>query len=325
MTPVPAGAPRGRFAPSPTGEMHLGNASSALLVWLSMRARNGRIVLRIEDLDRARVRPELTGAILSDLEWLGLDWDEGGERGGPHAPYAQSERMSLYHRAFERLREAGRVFPCFCSRKDVRAAASAPQLPGETARYPGTCRRLDPGAARERMARGERHAWRYRVGPDDRPSFTDLVRGAWDGSRQPPPGDFVVQRSDGVPAYQLAVVVDDAEMEITEVVRGDDLLSSTPQQLLLYASLDLRPPQFGHVPLLLDPEGIRLSKRQRGITLRELREAGFTPPQVVGRLAGLLGLRPGARPVAARDLVEGFSLARLPPAPSGLVVDVDRW
>ena len=316
-------APRGRYAPSPTGELHLGNASSALLAWLSIRARGGRFVMRLEDLDSNRVRAGLAERILEELAWLGLDWDEGPDRGGPHRPYDQGSRGRYYEQAFARLRESGRTYPCFCSRRDVAAAASAPQAPGDELRYPGTCRDLDPRRAAERVAAGARHAWRFRVDPGDRPRFVDLVHGPWDGRE--PPGDFVVYRADTVPAYQLAVVVDDAAMGITEVVRGDDLLASTAKQLLLFEALGLAPPAFGHVPLLLGPDGVRLSKRHRGITLRELREAGLSAERIVGRLAHLLGLQGEPRALRCAELVDGFHLERLQRAGAGIVVDSRGW
>jgi glutamyl-tRNA synthetase len=317
--------PRGRYAPSPTGELHLGNASSALLAWLSIRARGGSFVMRMEDLDRNRVRQGLAGRILDDLAWLGIDWDEGPDNGGPHEPYGQWARLDRYGIALARLKEMGRAYPCFCSRKDIASAASAPQSPGDEIRYPGTCRDLDPAEAGGRIEAGDRHAWRFRVGADERPSFEDLVHGRWSAENLESPGDFVISRADGVPAYQLAVVVDDAEMGIDEVVRGDDLLPSTARQLLIYRALGWEPPLFGHVPLLLGSDGIRLSKRHESVTVRELRERGFSAEELTGRLAALLGLRPSARPVAASELVEGFALADLEPAPGGLVVDPLTW
>ena len=315
--------PRGRYAPSPTGELHVGNASSALLAWLSIRSRGGSFVMRMEDLDRNRVRPGLAEQILEDLTWLGLDWDEGPDRGGVHAPYEQWIRLDRYEAAFERLRTAGQVYSCFCSRKDVAAAASAPQAPGDEVRYPGTCREIEPARAAERVASGERHAWRFRVTSALPPAFNDLVCGVRQDDRAP--GDFVVYRADGVPAYQLAVVVDDAAMGVTEVVRGDDLLASTAKQLLLIDALSLDVPIYGHVPLLLGTDGIRLSKRHRGVTLRELRARGVSPEGIVGRLAHLLGLRPEPRPVSSGDLVDRFRWADLRPAPEGIVVDTTGW
>lgn len=314
---------RGRYAPSPTGELHLGNASTALLAWLSIRARGGTFVMRVEDLDRNRSRDDLADQCLRDLAWLGFDWDEGPDCGGPHGPYTQWARRSDYERAFERLKTEGRLYPCFCSRRDIASAASAPQDPAEMRRYPGTCRAI-PAEEAETRTRNERHAWRFRVEVGPAPVFEDRVRGCW-GEGQTAPGDFVVYRADGVPAYQLAVVADDAAMAIDEVVRGDDLLSSTLAQLLLFEVLGLQPPVFGHVPLLLGTDLARLSKRHRGVTLRELREAGHEAPAVVGKLAHLLGLRPEAGPVEARDLVDGFDLAKVVPAKRGYVVDPAAW
>jgi glutamyl-tRNA synthetase len=281
---------------------------------LSVRAAGGTYVLRLEDLDGPRVRAGAAQRILDDLSWLGLDWDEGYDTGGPHAPYAQSARRALYDAAFGRLHAAGAVYPCFCSRKDIQAAASAPQAPGDELPYPGTCRELDAAECARRLAAAAA-AWRFRVPPDAVVAFEDLARGATSG---PAPTDFVVRRSDGTAAYQLAVVVDDAAMQIDEVVRGDDLLASTPRQLLLYRALALRAPRFGHVPLLLGEDGVRLSKRHAGTSLAELRAAGWSAAAVVGRLAALLGLRPDPRPVSARALVDGFRLAGLPPRPGGL-------
>jgi len=316
-------APRGRLAPSPTGEMHLGNASSALLAWLSVRSRGGSMVLRMEDLDRARVRAGYADALLRDLAWMGLDWDEGPDVGGPHAPYEQSARGERYDAALDQLRTAGRLYPCFCSRADIAAAASAPQEPGDELRYPGTCRRLDREGAQRRIRAGERHSWRFEIDGEGPNGFEDLVRGRWRTAS--PPGDFVVWRSDGTTAYQLAVVVDDAAMGITEVVRGDDLLVSTLRQLSLYRALGWPAPRFAHVPLLVDTAGVRLSKRQRGITLRELREGGLAAETLIGRLARLLRLRPTPDPLPPAALLEEFELRRLPPAPEGLTVDVDGW
>jgi glutamyl-tRNA synthetase len=304
-------ADRGRYAPSPTGELHLGNASTALLAWLSIRASGGTFVMRVEDLDAGRVREGLLEAILADLEWLGIDWDEH---------HVQSERLASYRGAFDSLRERGLVYPCFCSRKDIAAAASAPQTPGEELRYPGTCLDLDPAGSQRRIEAGDRHAWRLRVAADGARGFDDLVHGPW-GADQPPPGDFVVWRSDEVPAYQLAVVVDDAAMQIDEVVRGDDLLNSTVKQILLFEALGHRVPRFGHVPLLLGTDGVRLSKRHRGTTLRELRERGLGAAAIVGLLAQIVGLRETAEPVEAAALIDAFAWSKIKKSPGGTIVD----
>ncbi len=300
--------PRGRYAPSPTGDVHLGNASTALLAWLSVRARGGVFVMRMEDLDRPRVVAGSAERILRDLLWLGLDWDEGPDAGGPYAPYAQSERGPLYQAAFGRLRGAGLVYPCFCSRKDIQSAASAPQAAGDEARYPGTCRDIPSAEIARRMGSGRPHAWRFRVDPAGIPSFTDRLYGRYEPEAGAI-GDFVVRRADGVPAYQLAVVVDDIAMKIDEVVRGGDLLASTVRQLLLYRALEASPPSFAHAPLFLGPDGTRLSKRHSGVTLAELRHAGEPADVIVGRLARFLGLRPTAEPVAAHQLVAGLDLS----------------
>ncbi len=301
---------RGRFAPSPTGLTHLGTASTALLAWLSVRAQRGAYVMRMEDLDRRRVVAGSADGILDDLRWFGLDWDEGPDVGGPRAPYAQSERGPRYAAAFENLSAAGLVYPCFCSRKDIQSAASAPQAPGDEALYPGTCRDLARNESARRIASGAAPAWRFRVDRAGIIPFTDRVRGRYEADPGSI-GDFVVLRADGVPAYQLAVVVDDIAMEISEVVRGEDLLASTVRQLLLYRAFEAAPPAFAHVPLLLGDDGARLSKRHRGVTLRELRDAGESAEAIVGRLAHRHGLRPTSAPIAARDLVDGFDPAFL--------------
>jgi glutamyl-tRNA synthetase len=309
---------RGRFAPSPTGPLHLGNARTALLSWLAARAAGGAYLMRVEDLDAPRVRPGAEGRILAGLRWLGLDWDEGPDVGGPFAPYRQSERMDLYAQALARLRAAGAVYPCFCSRAEVAAAARAPQGPGdEGPRYPGTCRGLGI-ADIERRSRGRSPAWRFRV-PPGAVELRDGVCGEQLRDVAGETGDFVVARADGIPAYQLAVVVDDAAMGVTEVVRGDDLLASTARQLLLYQALGLAAPRFAHVPLVNGEDGARLAKRHGALSLDELRDRGADPRALVGLLAALSGLcAPGAR-VGPRDLVSGFSLARIARGPACLL------
>jgi glutamyl-tRNA synthetase len=290
-----------------------------------VRSRGGRFVMRVEDLDQPRVRRGAEEEILADLRWLGLDWDEGPDTGGPHAPYRQWERLRHYDEAFEQLRAAGHLYPCFCSRKDIQAAASAPQLPSDEVRYPGTCARLTKDESRERIDSGRTHAWRFHIDVAALPEFEDRILGRRRWAEGLPPGDFVVRRADGVPAYQLAVVVDDAAMEINEVVRGDDLLPSTFRQLLLYRALGLTAPAFGHVPLLLGADGVRLSKRHEGTSLRELRERGFHAEAIVGRLAHLLGVAAQPEPATAESLAAGFAITKVVKAPQGLVVDPGSW
>ncbi|MBX5435691.1 MAG: tRNA glutamyl-Q(34) synthetase GluQRS [Alicyclobacillaceae bacterium] len=301
---------RSRFAPSPTGRLHLGNAWTALMAWLDARQRGGSFVWRLEDLDPARSREEYAEAAMADLRWLGLDWDEGPDVGGPFSPYRQSARMELYAAALADLREQGRLYPCFCSRAELMAVASAPHgLHLEGPVYPGTCRRLD---ARERAERAQRKPPSIRfMLPRDPVVFHDLAA----GPQCFPPGaggDFIVKRADGVFAYQLACVVDDAAMGITHVVRGFDLLDSTPRQIHLYRALGWRVPWFAHVPLLLGTGGERLSKRDRSVELASLRMRGIRPEQVVGCLALLAGLTDRPEPVRARDLVGRLQLPRLP-------------
>jgi glutamyl-tRNA synthetase len=308
---------RGRFAPSPTGPLHLGNARTALLSWLAARAPGGAYLMRVEDLDGPRVRPGLEARILDELRWLGLDWDEGPDVGGPVGPYRQSERLPRYSAALEALRAGGHVYPCFCSRAEVAAASQAPHGPSDDGpRYPGTCRALAPDEVARRSA-ARRPAWRLRV-PDGAVAFVDGVHGPRSHDVGRETGDFVVARADGIPAYQLAVVVDDAAMGVTDVVRGDDLLPSTARQLLLYRALELPAPRFAHVPLVVGEDGARLAKRHGALSLGELRERGADPAALVGLLAELSGLAPPGDRVTPRELVAGFSLARIPRAPAVL-------
>lgn len=309
---------RGRFAPSPTGPLHLGNARTALLAWLAARAARGTLVMRVEDLDRPRVRPGMEARLLDELRWLGLGWDEGPDVGGPCGPYRQSELGGRHQAAVRRLRDAGLAYPCFCSRAEIAAVAQAPHGPADDGpRYPGTCRDLPPAEVARRAAQ-RAPAWRLRVAPGD-VAFEDAVHGPCRSDVAAATGDFVVMRADGIAAYQLAVVVDDAAMRITDVVRGDDLLPSTARQLLLYGALGLPAPRFAHVPLVVGEDGERLAKRHGASSLGELREAGVAPEAVVGLLAALSGLAPAGTRCTAADLVGGFGWGRLPREPARLL------
>lgn len=283
----------GRFAPSPSGRMHLGNVFSALMAWLSVRSAGGTMVLRIEDLDPDRCRPEYAEQMKDDLRWLGLDWDV------EQTP--QSRRTEAYRECFERLRDMGLVYPCYCSRGELHAA-SAPHASDGNVIYAGTCRDL---TEEERAAKTRRPAWRLIV-PDEEIAFHDGLQGEYRENLARECGDFIIRRSDGVYAYQLAVVTDDAEAGVTQIVRGRDLLSSTPRQIYLQRLLGLPTPEYYHVPLLVAPDGRRLSKREHDLDMGALRER-CTPEALLGCLAQLSGLRPTAEPVTAGELAAVFS------------------
>ena len=270
---------RGRLAPSPTGYLHLGHAMTFWRAQERARQDNGTLVLRIEDLDRDRCRSNFREAIFADLRWFGLEWEEGPDPGGPFGPYLQSERRDRYLAAWEKLRAAGFIYPCSCSRRDVLNAAGAPHSEDEEPIYPGTCRPIvtRPAVVAAAVPAAATTNWRFRVPDGVSIEFADRRLGRQRAVAGKDFGDFVVWRSDGVPAYQLAVVVDDAAMRISEVVRGADLVISTFRQLLLYRALDLTPPQFYHTPLIMDSSGNRLAKRHAPLSLRALREAGANP------------------------------------------------
>ena len=296
---------RGRFAPTPSGRMHLGNVFAALVAWLSVRAAGGEMVLRIEDLDPRAASRERAELLMDDLRWLGLNWDEG--------PFWQSERGSAYDDAIERLAQAGLTYPCFCSRAELHAA-SAPHASDGTPVYAGTCRGL---AAEEAALRASVRppATRLRVPDADDPAgvieFCDLAYGPQREVLARECGDFLVRRSDGVVAYQLAVVVDDALMGVTQVVRGCDLLGSCARQIYLCRLLGFEPTEYGHVPLLVAPDGRRLSKREKDLDLGALRERGVTAERVVGTLAAAAGLADAGCVATPAELVHDFSWNRL--------------
>ncbi len=294
----------GRLAPSPTGVLHLGNARSFLLAWLSVRSRQGVLRLRIEDIDGPRVKAGAEQQTLRDLAWLGLDHDGDVVR--------QSERLHVYREAVDALLQAGRAYPCVCTRREVEAAASAPQEDWlDAPPYPGTCRNRFDSVAAARQQTGRDPAIRFRVDVREVP-FEDVLLGPQAGRIL---SDFVIERRDRGAAYQLAVVVDDAAAGITEVLRGDDLLPSTPRQLLLYDALGLTPPQFAHVPLVVGQDGLRLAKRHGDTSLRHIRESGVTPEEVLGYLGYLCGFRPKGSRCLATSLLADFQLERLRPGP----------
>ena len=284
----------GRFAPTPSGRMHLGNVFAALIAWLSVRSRNGEMVLRMEDLDTQRTSSDFAAVLRSDLQWLGLDWDR------ETAP--QSERSGVYNRYFEKLMDEGLLYPCYCTRSQLHSV-NAPHLSDGTYVYPGTCRNLENPPA------GRKPSWRVMV-PDKVWSFTDRVQGDYALNLATDCGDMVVRRADGVYVYQLAVTVDDGEAGVTEVVRGMDLLSSAPRQMYLQELLGFPHPEYGHVPMLLAPDGRRLSKRDKDLDLGELRKR-MTPEQLIGNLAAAAGLIDRFEPVSAAELARHFTWDKL--------------
>jgi glutamyl-tRNA synthetase len=313
MMPQPP-AYAGRLAPSPTGAQHVGNARTYLIAWLRARSQNGSLALRIEDIDSPRVKAGAAEQALGDLRWLGLDWD--GE------PIVQTQRLPLYEKAFHQLRERELIYPCTCTRSDVERAASAPhdERPGAVAIYPGTCsgrRAVDADMLTVP------YCWRFRLPRRDH-TFEDAYCGQVAVDLFETGGDFVVWKSSGTPAYQLAVVVDDADQGVTEVVRGDDLIPSTPRQLLLYEALELTPPRFVHVPLVVGPDGRRLAKRHGDTRLSSLRQAGVTAEALLGLLAWSCGWLDKPRPVTAAELLPIFRLDAIPAIPFVLTADLLR-
>ena len=293
--------------------IHVGNARTALVAWLSVRSRGGAFVWRLEDLDPPRVVPGMAEAAMEDLRWLGLDWDEGPDVGGPHDPYVQSRRSALYEEAVDRLAAVGRLVPCRRSRKDLQTLASAPHGPEGTAPYPAAFRpeRLDPDWL-ERLRSSDRPDAALRFLVHDRPvEWIDRVYGPQAEQVNQTVGDFVLKRRDGLWAYQLAVVVDDLLMEIDEVVRGADLLDSTARQIELIEALGGKPPVYAHVPLVVNAQGEKLSKRDAGLTLHSLREDGVRPEALVGYLGWSLGLLERPEPCAAAEMVDRFSWERI--------------
>ncbi len=287
--------------------MHLGNARTALIAWLSARAQGGRVVLRMDDIDAPRVVPGAATKIMEDFARLGLDWDEGPDVGGSAGPYEQSHRTQIYRHALDQLQQHDLCFPCGCSRADLARAASAPHQGDEGPHYPGTCRTLPrEQVIGQSQARGKEVAWRFRSDPK-LVSFVDALAGHVSGKAD----DFVLWRADGLPSYQLAVVVDDAAMGVTEVVRGDDLLSSGVRQIALYQSLGLSPPAFAHVPLVLAPTYERLAKRNRPPSVADILQRGVSVSALVGALAASAGLCPPGTRACPRDLLAGFSLSKI--------------
>jgi glutamyl-tRNA synthetase/nondiscriminating glutamyl-tRNA synthetase len=299
---------RVRFAPSPTGHLHVGNARTALYNWLLARRHGGAFVLRIEDTDAGRSTRESERTILDDLRWLGLDWDEGPDAGGPHGPYRQSERLELYRGVAGDLLSQGRAYRCFCAPDALEAERKAALAAGLPPKYSGRCRTIDPADAARRVAAGEPAAVRFAVPPNRDVTFRDLVRGDVTFNTGVI-GDPVIVRSTGLPAYNFAVVVDDSRMAITHVIRGEDHISNTPRQILVYEAIGAPPPAFGHLSLVLGPDHAPLSKRHGATSVAEFRERGYLPEALVNYLA-LLGWSPGENEelVSVAEMAKRFDL-----------------
>ena len=320
MNAAPVQSIRGRLAPSPTGALHLGNARSFLLAWLSVRSRGGSLVLRIEDLDHPKVKPGAAASAIDDLRWLGLDWDEGPDVGGPCGPYVQSQRRSLYRATLERLIAQGRVYPCVCSRADVEEAQSAPHPDDAHAlKYPGTCRgRFATWAEAAATLPPDRlPAWRFKA-DGGMVEFDDAVRGRRALDPADATGDFALAHDPDGAGYTLAVVVDDAAMGITDVLRGDDLLDATHGQIALQHALGLPVPRYAHVPLVVAEDGRRLAKRHGDTRIAALREAGVDARRVVGLLAWWCGWAEFGDDLAPAELLPRFDLKTLKREPAVL-------
>lgn len=298
---------KGRFAPSPTGRMHLGNVYSALLSWLSIKSKGGSWVLRIEDLDPGRSRLEFARQIEDDLHWLGLDWDEGGLDDGHAGLYCQSQRGDIYATQLKRIEDLGLTYPCWCTRADIMATQAPHETDGRIV-YAGTCR---PGNIDPNAVHGDRKPATRLIVPDEDITFTDLNYGPQSVNLATHCGDFVLRRGDGAWAYQLAVVVDDALMGVSEVVRGRDLLLSAAQQKYLYGLLGFEVPQFAHIPLLCSGSGERLCKRDKSLDMGEIRFR-HTPEEVIGYLAYCAGIQEKPEPCAPASLISVFDWSKIP-------------
>ena len=294
---------RGRLAPSPTGQLHLGNAFAFILAWLLAKKDHGKIILRLEDLDPIRSKNIWIEGVYEDLRWLGLTWDEGPQQGGNFGPYQQSQRFHLYEKALKSLQDKGLIYPCYCTRKELRQIAGAPHVGDEGAPYPGLCRHLSLGQIQEKEKNGKKATWRLNLdlaarhlGFDGEKNlaigFNDLHHGSCNFTMKDFGGDFALKRSDGVWAYQLAASVDDGTMNINQVVRGEDLLISTPRQIILLKLLGYGIPKYFHLPIVRDQQGERLAKRHASLALKTMRQAGTKAEEIIGLLAYQSGLYP---------------------------------
>ena len=295
----------GRLAPSPTGALHLGNVRTFMIAWLRARSLGGRLVMRMEDLDHPKDKPGAAAAAIEDLRWLGFDWD---------AEYVQSERKALYREALESLVAKGLAYPCVCTRRDVESAQSAPHA-GEQLHYPGTCRNRFAGWREAYAFAGRAPCWRFRVESGETIAFDDVFAGRFEQRVAEKLGDFPLARDEFGAGYTLAVVVDDAAMGVTEVVRGDDLMAATPAQILIQRALGLPTPGYCHVPLVVGPDGRRLAKRHGDTRIASYREAGLSPERIIGMLAASCGWAEKGEELSLASLLPRFTLKTIPREP----------
>jgi nondiscriminating glutamyl-tRNA synthetase len=314
-----------RFAPSPSGELHLGNARTALFNFLLARKHRGRLVLRIEDTDAVRTQEAFVTALCADLTWLGLDWDEGPNREGSHGPYRQSQRGALYAQYFELLERRQLAYPCYCTSLELELSRRAQLAAGRPPRYAGTCRELSPDEKQARIEKGIRPSLRFRVPSGQRIEFIDLVHGP-QSFLSDDIGDFIIRREDGTAAFFYSNALDDAQMQITHVLRGEDHLSNTPRQRLLLQAFDMPPPQYGHVSLLLGSDGAPLSKRHGATSVRELREAGYSSLGVCNHLFRLGHSTPNNAVLSLAEMAQEFNLTHLQRSPAHFeIAQLRHW
>lgn len=315
---------RVRFAPSPTGYLHLGGARTALFNWLFARSQGGKLILRIEDSDLERYIPDSEAKLIQDMKWLGLDWDEGPDVGGPHQPYRQSERLDLYQKYADQLSELGLTYKCYCKPEELEEKRKQDLAEGRTPVYEGTCRHLTPEQEAEFLAQGRKPALRFKV-PDRKMIVHDLVKGdvEFDTSLI---GDFVIIKSNGTPSYNFAVVIDDYTMEISHIIRGDEHLINTPRQILIYEALGWELPQFAHLGMILSKDRQKLSKRHGTTALGEFREKGYNPDGLLNYIA-LLGWSPidEQEILSHQDLFKQFNLTRLSKSPAVFDMGKLNW
>lgn len=313
--------PRVRFAPSPTGELHVGNARTALFNWMFARRHGGRFILRIEDTDRVRTSEDFERGIIRDLKWLSIDWDEGPEKQGDYGPYHQYRRLEIYRKYLDDLIAAGRVYPCYCTEEELEVERAALLAKGQAPRYLGCCRNLSSEERRRFEREGRKPAYRFRVG-EEQIRFDDMIRGAMNFHSRAI-GDFIIVRSNGIPAYNFAVVIDDHLMKISHVIRGEDHLSNTAVQLMLYAALGFDPPRFAHHSLILGKDRSKLSKRHGAVTVKEFRERGILPEALLNYLSLLGSSQADGKEIATREeIIAGFTLDRA--GKSGAIFDEDK-